>query len=151
MSVLDAPELVAVNVGPCRCKGAPHTEGDVVSLWPEMPLEGGVAAHQAIASHNDVPSLKTALSMVYTVYGVADWTFVRDDGLPIPVTRENVARALPFSRGGFEVANRAAELYDEAVTAPLVRRQRASSNGSLTAISTSAKTPSSQRPRKRSG
>jgi hypothetical protein len=50
---------------------------------------------------------------------VVEWTFLDDEGGPIPLTPDNVVRALPYGRGGREVADKADDLYATSVLAPL--------------------------------
>jgi hypothetical protein len=54
---------------------------------------------------------------------VADW-----NGLPeaVPVTDENIARLLPWGKGGLEVAEKCNELYAGDLFTPLVARHRKS-------------------------
>jgi hypothetical protein len=90
-------------------------------------MSGGMAAQGAIADAYDdlvldYVRLQELLSTVWIRHGVADWTFLDDLGNPIPVTPDNVTRALPFTKGGRLVADKADDLYAEAVTAPLVER-----------------------------
>lgn len=127
MSVLDRPELVPVPLGYCPCEGSPHPDGDVVYLWPELSMPGGMAAQGAIAeayvgTSLDQLRLQELLARVWIRHGVAEWTFLDDLGVPIPVTPETVEVALPFAKGGRLVADKADDLYAEAVTAPLVER-----------------------------
>lgn len=150
MSVLDTPPPVAVEVGACRCEGSPHEGGDIVYLHAEAPPEMGLAAYSAIQTASGQEETFTRLFMVFLRYGVADWTFVDDEGRPIPVTADNISVALPWGKGGSEVANKAAELYQEAVLRPLVSPPPTSSRVTPIRGSTSASRPSSPAPRRRS-
>lgn len=130
MSVLDRPELVPVPLGYCPCHGQPHADGDVVHLYPELSMAGGMAAQGAITEAWEGPSLdqvrlQELLAVVWIRHGVASWTFLDDMGEPIPVTPDNIAAALPYQKGGRLVADKADDLYAEAVTAPLVERLNA--------------------------
>lgn len=127
MSVLDRPSLVPVPLGYCPCEGSPHPDGDVVYLWPELSMPGGMAAQGAIAESYgeeglDQLRLQEQLARVWIRHGVAEWTFLDDLGGDIPVTPDTVERALPYAKGGRLVADKADDLYAEAVTAPLVER-----------------------------
>lgn len=115
-------------------------------------MELGLAAESTIYLHKDGEAelAATALGRVYVAYGVADWSFLDDEGKPIPVTHDNALRALPWGRGGKEVADRAAELYAPAVLRPLVERARRSSRVTSIDGSTSATRPTAQARRKRS-
>lgn len=151
MSALDNPPPVAVELpGPCRCLGEPH-DHDIVYLHAETPLALGVAAHQAIKAHpDDIPGLSTAMTMEYVRHGICGWTFRDDEGRAIPLTADAIERALPFSRGGYEVSLKAVELYDEDVLRPLLSRIGRSSRVIPITASTSASPSSSPRRRKRS-
>ena len=130
MSVLDRPELVPVRVGYCPCEGSPHADGDTVYLYPELSMSGGMAAQGAISEAMtdtglDQVRLQELLAQVWITHGVASWTFLADpqpngERPTIPLTPENIVRALPFGKGGRLVADKADDLYNEAVLAPLV-------------------------------
>lgn len=151
MSVLDSPPPVPVELpGPCRCAGQPHDQ-DIVYLHAETPLALGVAAHQAIKAHpDDIPGLSTAMTMEYVRHGVVAWSFLDDEGKPIPINADTIDRALPFSHGGYEVSLKAVELYDEDVLRPLLSRIGRSSRVIPITASTSASRSSSPRRRRRS-
>jgi hypothetical protein len=141
MSVLDAPELVPVPVGYCPCAREPHPDGDIVYLHPELSMQGGLAAQGAIAEGTgDLVLLQELLARVWITHGVAAWTFVDDEGNPIPVTPANVARALPYAKGGRLIADKADDLYHEAILAPLGDRLEA-----LRKLSQPGSTPSTPR------
>ena len=128
MTTADGMQPVVVPVGACRCIGGPHTSGDEVYLAPEASLTRGLRANGALAeAGNDSARLETLLGRVFIEEGVIAWTFTDDDGDPIPVTRANIERLLPWGRGGSDVSERANDLYSEAVLAPLVRRSQAMS------------------------
>lgn len=157
MSVLDRPDLVPVQLGFCPCEGKPHEDGDVVSLWPELSMAGGLAAQGAIVAAFDDDGtlnqlrLQEYLAVVWIRHGVAAWTFLDDNGQPIPITPENVARALPYGKGGRLVADQADSLYAEAVTTPLVESLSALSKRGSTTSTRSATSPNraSRRTRQR--
>lgn len=123
MSVLDSPELVPVPVNYCPCAGTPHPDGDIVYLYPELSMPGGMAAQGAISEGlTDPVRLQELLARVWISHGVAAWTFLDDEGQPIPVTPHNVARALPYAKGGRLVAEKADDIYSGAILAPLADR-----------------------------
>jgi hypothetical protein len=127
MSVLDRPEHVPVPLGFCPCLGSPHEDGDIVYLYPELSMAGGMAAQGAISEASgdsglDGVRLQELLAEVWIRHGVASWTFLDDNGEAIPVSPSNIAAALPYAKGGRAVADKADDLYAEAVTAPLVER-----------------------------
>jgi len=138
---------VAVNVGPCRCIGGaddpPHPDGDVVYLAPEPSLSLGLAANGAIAAAGDDPArLEVTLGRVFIDMGIVDWTFTDADGDPEPITPATIDRLLPWGRGGSAVAERANDLYAEAILRPLLERSQNSSQPGRTNDSTSVIRPS---------
>lgn len=122
MSRLDSPEPVVVELGPCECAGQPH-EADLVYLAPTLSMPGGMAAQGAIqAAGSDAVRLQELLADIWVRYGVTGWNLLDDKGNPIPLTADNIARALPYGKGGRLVAERADDLYAEDILAPLVER-----------------------------
>lgn len=138
MSVLDRPDLVPVQLDFCPCAGEPHPDGDVVFLYPELPVSAGIRARaffvEGMTGELDTVAIQERIADLWLSVCVASWTFVHDDGSPIPVTAENVVRALPYGKGGREVADKADDLYVASVTAPLVK--------TLAALSQHGSTPS---------
>lgn len=126
MSVLDRPDDVPVSLEFCPCKGEPHPDGDVVYLLAELPAPLGVRArsllNEAITGGMAPDEAEARLADIWLRVCVSRWTFVDDDGAPIPVTPENVVRALPYAKGGRLVADKADDLYAESVLSPLVQR-----------------------------
>lgn len=149
---------VLVPVGACRCPGAPHEDGDWVRLRAEPTVDIGSAVYAAVANHGDDPmALQVELTRAYLRYGIASWSFTDDRGAPIPVDPrsrgfdELARRLLPFSQGGFDVADRADSLYSEEVLRPLMTRLSSMhSQGGPMAGSTSPTRRTSTGSRKRS-
>jgi hypothetical protein len=141
MSVLDRPDLVPVQLDFCPCKGEPHPDGDVVRLYPELSVPAGIKARaffvEGMTGDMDSVGVQQAIAELWLSMCVAEWTFLDDDGQPIPVTPENVVRALPYGKGGREVADAADDLYVASVTAPLV--------ATLAKLSQPGPTPSGRR------
>lgn len=136
MSVLDrVSEPVPVRLGFCPCEGTPHEDGDVVYLRAELePLEGVRAraiVGQMIEGSIDQVEANVRMAALWLDIGIVDWTFLTDDGKPIPVTPENIVRALPYGKGGQLVADAADDLYTRMVIDPLVAKiSELSSDGS---------------------
>lgn len=141
---LDGPgQRVTVHVGECRCPGTPHTSGDEVYLVSEPSMTMGLRANGAIAKADGDPALlEVLLGRVFIEDGIDGWTFVDEDGDEYGVTPDNIERLLPWSRGGQLVAEKANDLYGEAILAPLVRRSLSTSQPGPTNGSTSATRPS---------
>lgn len=145
---------VNVPVGACRCPGTPHGDGDWVELLVEPTMDIGSAVYAAVANVGDDPiALQVEMGRAYLRYGIRAWSFTDDRGDPIPITPRKagyddlVQQLLPFSNGGFAVADKADSLYSEVVLGPLMTRlSLIASQGGQTAGSTSATRPTSPRP-----
>lgn len=142
MSALDRPALVPVQLNYCPCKGKPHPDGDTIYLYPELSTPAGIRARaffrDAMMSEISKVDAEEALADLWLTVGVAEWTFLFDDGDAIPVTPENVVRALPYAKGGRQVADKADDLYADSVSNPLLAKlksisKRGSTNGSISA------------------
>jgi hypothetical protein len=145
MTINDGGQSVTVNVGACRCPGTPHApDGDSVYLAPETSMTMGLRGNGAISkAGGDEALLEILLGRVLIEEGIVGWTFLEEgteDGktqiLPVPVDPENIERMLPWGKGGSDVAERANDLYGEAILGPLVRRsmltqQPGQTNGSI--------------------
>jgi hypothetical protein len=138
------PTLVPVAVA-CQCPGTPH-DGDTVYLRPHLSLHGGIVAQNVITSDLDRGELQAGLLDAYIRYGVADWTFVDEDGEKVVDAIESII--LADFRIGAAVADRADELYTVTVLNPLAERASKSSRRSQTNGSTSAPKASSSKRRK---
>lgn len=145
--------LIPVEVGACRCPGAPHPDGDIVYLRPRLTLHGGMVAQRKIidlaGGQADNDEIMASLAEVFCLYGVADWTFADADGAAVDVT-EAAIRSLLLSDFtlGFTVSDRAADLYTSELLDPLVARASKSSRPMRTSGSTSAPNGSSGTRRK---
>ena len=137
-------QAVVVNVGSCRCPGAPHDPaGDTVSLAPRLTVPMGAAAWVAMQhALATLPSMQAALTGVYLEHGIVGWSFTQPDvkgaSEPVPVSAEAVERLIPWGNGGMEVAEQADVLYAEELMVPFLRRQERLSGTGPTADSTSA-------------
>jgi hypothetical protein len=154
MSALDN-DLVPVPLGYCPCEGKPHEDGDVVYLYPDLSVPAGIRARawfvDAMTGELDSPTLQEKIAGLWLEVGVAEWTFLDDDGSPIPVTHENVVRALPYGKGGRLVADKADDLYVDSVITPLAQGLEALSQRGSTSNgrgATSPRTTSTRKPRK---
>ena len=156
MSRLRAPLApVPVSVGPCQCEGKPHDgldgrdDGDIVYLRAKLDLDGGLSAYlQLINAAGDTNKAQAGLVLSYMEHGIVDWNFLADDGKPIPIEPDTIRAALPFEDGGYIVAEKAAELYQDTVTSPLRLTPSTSSQSGPTASSTSPNRTSRRHPPK---
>jgi hypothetical protein len=111
-----------VDVGACRCPGAPH-DSDWVDLEPELTLAMASGALFAMRLAGDTASDQmAAISSSYLPSGIRDWAFTNEDESPVPINRDNMERLIPWDKGGSEVVEQADALYSERLMAPLVRR-----------------------------
>jgi hypothetical protein len=111
--------LHPVNVGACRCPGAPHADGDVVFLDTELSTPAGIAAQAGLNDGASWEERYTGLVMGLMRFSVRDWTFRDEDGL-VPITPANVDRMLPWLKGGKEVAAACVNLHQATVLTPFV-------------------------------
>lgn len=142
---------VEVNIGECGCPNAPHSDGDVVYLAPQLSMAGGMAAQSAISEGiTDSLRLQELLAAIWVRHGVVDWNLVDEDGDKLPLDPQTIAAALPYGKGGRLVAERADELYAEDILAPLVQRLKNTSRRGPTGDSTSATPKPTSRQQRRS-
>ena len=155
-------EPIEVRVRDCACPDTPHPEGDEVYLLPSLSLEGGAAAELDLMDSGSITDEKrrtTALlarwTATYVRYGAVGWNWLRlgESGRPEPVPFD-VDVLLADYRLSRSVAEKANELYAEAVLGPLLRaaaepppnRQQRRSRTGRTAGSTSARPASTSTP-----
>lgn len=145
---------VFVRVRDCTCPGTPHKdEGDGVYLRPTIGLDGGLDAEAALLESNDLFPLPEGSSKVvidsigtkralyvrprwfrtFIVHGAVDWNLWDADG-PTPFDLDAVLADYAMAR---PVAEKANDLYQEAVLAPLVQAPPKSSSNGRTARATS--------------
>lgn len=146
---------VEIREGDCPCPGSPHPVESVI-LLPSLTLP---LASAALAEMRDadptVGGQEAALVRAYLPAAILSWSFVEQtpDGKgirPVPTTRENMDRLIPWSRGGLEVAEKADELYSEDLMRPLLVRMSKQSPRGLTDDSTSQTRRSGSQPPVRS-
>jgi hypothetical protein len=120
-------------------------------LRPKISLQGGIMAQQSILEAPPTMGAQTAgLIDAFLRNEIVAWSFVGEDGKPLPVTPENVeALILSDFTYAVPIADVAAELYTEAVIAPLRAGAAKSSSSTRTNGSTSQPRASSSKPRKR--
>lgn len=137
-------EREAVEGLECRCPGAPHPDGDTIWLRRELTPQGMLAAMAEI-SVEDEELLTKGLGWTYVINGIVDWT-LEDNGVKVPCTQQNIRRLT--WEAIYPVAQRASELYSEALFRPLVARaSRSSRNGRTRALTSASTASSSKRPK----
>lgn len=128
----------------CPCPGTPHPDGDTVNLREKLGLHEGVAVQRLVIDANQAGTglgaaeLTGILAEGYLLYGVEGWTFLNEQGLPLPCTRDTIRSVLlaDFTLAA-PVAEAADDLYMAAVILPLVKRAQSSSPTTPTNGSTS--------------
>lgn len=148
-------DTVAVPGVECPCPGTPHPEGDVVTLRGRLGLSAGVQMQQLIIKANaegqGTPELTGLLMESYIRFGVCDWTFVNEDGKPVPITNDTIQSLIldDFTTAS-PIAEVADGLYEGPVLGPLVNGAATSSRTTPTGRSTSRRASGSRRNPKRS-
>lgn len=151
MTATNGEQPVVIPVGACRCSGGPHAplhpDGDTVSLRPKAGLEMGLAATGALRRSGGRPGdIQAALGAVYLRYGITGWSFTDADG-PVPFSPDVLDHWLPWDNGGYEVADKADELYGDTVLAPLLKRSAPSPQPTVAPASITPSLPSGEPPR----
>ena len=146
----DNPFLIPVPVGACRCPGSPHEDGDTVFLYPTIGLHGGVKAQQAILNRSDPAALTADLTVIYVQEGIAAWTFTDDKEKAVPVTPENIeSLVLRDFTYATPIADKADQLYTEAVLSPLrVAASKSSPRGPTNGSTSQPMASSPRRPKR---
>lgn len=112
---------VPVRVRDCACPGTPHDEGDFVYLSPTLSLDGGVLAEQQLfEAAGDSTKLARLWLRTFVEHGPTGWNLVDEDGDAVPF---DVSVLLADWRLARPVADAAADLYAESVTAPFPQAQ----------------------------
>lgn len=108
-----------------------------------------MAQQRIISVAADVGAVTAALMDTFLRNEIVEWTFTDDDG-PVPVTEANIERLI-LSDFTFAtpIADKAADLYTDAVLAPLQAAASKSSRRSPTGSSTSAPMASLSKHRRR--
>lgn len=126
MTIADRGQPVEVQVGECRCPGAPHTQ-DVVWLKPDADVPMTLAFNttwqnvegSALSRTEWEADMGAALAGVYIRHSIVRWTFVDDKGMPVPILPSTITRLLPPNNGGLIVASEADRLYQKDLIDPL--------------------------------
>ena len=128
---------------PCPCPGTPHTL-EWVDLEPEVTAPMGMAAVYILGNEDipDEPGARAVLTPIFLRYGIRGWSFTGEKFSHVKVEPDSIARLLPFSGPGFEVADRCMDLYLSGIIAPLAARRSRQSGPGPMAVSTSPIPPS---------
>ena len=141
--MVEAVSLVPVPVGACRCPDTPHQDGDVVYLYGELGMEAGLNLMAAVDVADSPAEQLKGIYAAMVDGGVADWTFLNGTGDKIPINPATIRGALPWLKGGSEVAKAAIRQYAGVLSAPFeekkpTRTTSSSKRGRTGATSTSA-------------
>lgn len=117
--------MIPVRIRDCTCPGTPHGEGDIVFLAPTLSLEGGLAAEselaEVITAGGEVNEISTAVAkrwlLSFVRYGAKSWNLTNGHANePKPFDVQAILDDYGIAR---VVAEKANELYADAVLAPL--------------------------------
>ena len=144
-------ELERVKVRECPT-GLHNGEGDWVTLAPYLSLDGGLAAEQdlrsvvGIADENERgEAIQRRWVVTFVKYGAKGWNFHDEEGNDLPFDVEELLANYSLGR---PVADRAADLYSDAVLRPFLDRLATRSPTGRTAGTTSK---AQRRTRRQSG
>jgi hypothetical protein len=148
--------LVTVEVGACRCPGAPHPDGDVVYLDPELGPAAGIAAASVAMTDDSMTFAQRFGLMIETAIqlSVRDWTIQHDTGNgtgpkveKVPINPETVRQQLTWDKGGAEVSVEAMKRYGPALGLPFgTRKPKSPKASSSTPIGRTESSSTSPRP-----
>lgn len=128
-------EREAVRARDCACPNTPHEEGDIVYLLPKPSLACGLAAQGDIAAAGgDGTVLAQRWLMTYVKHGAVGWNLTDDKGREVPFDLDELLADYSFA---LPVAERAGELYSDAILRPLQARLNGTSQSGSIAASTS--------------
>ena len=142
---------VIVKVRECPT-GLHNGEGDWVALAPTLSLEGGLAAEQDLRDVNlQYPegerenAIQRRWIVTFTKYGAKAWNFHDEDDAPLPFSTQAILDDYSIARA---IADKAADLYTDAVLRPFLERLATRSPTGRTTATTSK---AQRRTRKQSG
>ncbi len=141
-------EPIEVRVRDCACPNEPHPDGDVVYLSSTLSLQGGLAAQaDIIKSAGNGTELAAAWRVSFVRHGATGWNLLDEDGDPVPF---DVDALLSDYGLAYLVAEKADEVYGDAVMRPLLARLKTTSPSGRTKQPTSPTSGSTPTPLKRS-
>lgn len=142
-------EATVVNIGPCRCPGAVHEDGDTATFNEHLSTPGGLAALTIRAQHDagllDPIEANVKLWTELVRFELKSWTVMNGDGGPVKITPASLEHHVPFSNGGMVLALKASELYGEELSGgrPFPKTTRRSSASGRTRRARKSTTPTS--------
>lgn len=123
------PPVVSV---PCKHG---HHDSHQVFLAPTLGLDGGIRAEQALfASRGDQDELTRLWLPIFVRYGAKGWDLCDESGEPAPFDIDVILEDYTLAR---PVADKAGELYKDAIVAPFREKQQTRSPTTPTSATTS--------------
>ena len=142
-------EPIKVRVRDCPT-GMHNGEGDWVLLAPTLSLEGGLAAEQDLREVAGIASesargeaLQRRWLITFVRYGAKGWNLHDDEDQDLDFDAEAVLEDYGIAQ---PVANKAADLYTDAVLRPFLNRLAARSPTGRTSSTTSARPRRTRKP-----
>lgn len=126
-------EATVVNIGPCRCPGAVHEDGDTATFNEHLSTKGGIAALTVLNRFNagalDEIEGEVRLWSELVRFELNSWTITNGTGEMVPITPANIEKYIPFAQGGRALVARASQLYGEELSggSPFPKTTRRSS------------------------
>ena len=146
-------ELVPVRARDCECPGAPHGEdGDIVYILPKPSLDLGLAWQLDMSESADASGAVKAAEVKprwyrpYARHGAVGWNLLDADGAPVPF---DIGALLADFSLAYPAADKADDLYAEALVRPLADRLSGLSQNGRMNGSTSRTPQSIRKPRGR--
>ncbi len=127
---MNEPLEFVIWAGDCPCPDKPHTE-ERVFLEPELTLAMASAGMAALRETTTKEDVEAELTEAFLPRAIRSWSFLElgtedDKGRrpvrSVEITRENFERLVPFDKGGYELIEKAGELYLARFMRPLVAR-----------------------------
>jgi hypothetical protein len=155
--------LIEVRVRDCACPATPHPDGDIVYIRPKIGLEGGIAAQVDFATtQREIPltdadrdsedeptprrrlfsqTLQRRWMVTFVRFGAVDWNLLDERGQRVPFDVEELLADYDLA---YTVADRADDLYAEAVMRPLLPPPSKTSTSGPNVVSMSRAKPSTR-------
>ena len=141
-------DTVTVRARDCSCPGTPHEDGDTVTILARPSLALGLAAQaDIIAAAGDGSTLAQRWMVTYIRLGAVGWNLTDGEGLPVPFDVQVLLDDYAFA---VDVADKADDLYSQAILRPLTARLNGISQTGRTTASTSPRVQSIRKRRERS-
>jgi len=137
-----------IEVGDCRCPGALHGT-DWVDLRPDLSFRGGVLLSAAKTGQGwgglsaEMRSAAVFADLAETE--IKEWSFLSEEGLPVPIQQSTIDLYLSWEHGGARLAEALAKRLDW-VDRPFPKTTPRSSASGRTRKPRTSTTPASTSP-----